>query len=470
MSSLPFEAVPNGPPVSRWFGFFPEFQKNALGFLTECRRYGDVVKLPFGHLGEILLRQPDLALHVLNHPDDVKHVLVTNQHNYTKAPVPPVETRIFGHGLLHSEGTQHHGHRRLLMPFFHGDHIIAYADTITKKATDALTRWELGSTQDIGREMGQLTLSIIWSVLFGREIGTEANLIAESLVVGQRLVDKQYNSIFAQMTPLWFPTKIHRKFARHHEALDALVLQMIRERRSGSAGSKNVLSLLCVATEENGQVLSEQAIRDELVTLILAGHETTANALTWTWFLLAQFRTVRTRLAEELAEVLEGRLPTVADLPRLVYTRMVWDEVLRLYPPAWTLHMRLAGAEDTLPSGDRLPQGAYVFLSPWSIQRDPRWFPDPNRFDPERFSPDAQKIRPPFSYFPFGGGGRRCLGESFAELEGILVLATLASHIQLRLIDGQVIQPDALFTLRPKTPILMTVQPAATGTLRTAQR
>ena len=456
--------------MSKWFGFFPEFRKDALGFLIECRRYGDVVKLPVGRVAEILLRQSDLAVYVLNHPDDVKHVLVTNQHNYVKAPVPPVEAKVFGHGLLHLEGAAHHAHRRLLLPFFHGDHIHAYADTITAKAADTVARWESGGTLDIGREMSRLTLSIIWSVLFGREMGSEAELITESLHAGHRLINKQYNSIFAQLTPLWFPTKLHREFARFHERLDGLVRRLIRERRAEATGRNDVLSLLCAATDEHGRSLSEEAIRDELVTLILAGHETTANALTWTWFLLSQFRTVRDRLRSELEEVLEGRLPTVRDLPRVVYAKMVWEESLRLYPPAWALHTRVAGEEDPLPSGARLPRGAYVLVSPWTMQRDPRWFPDPNRFDPERFSPESYKTRPPFSYFPFGGGGRRCVGESFAELEGVLILTTLASRSQLRLVEGQTILPDPLMTLRPKGPVLMTVQPVASHAASATER
>ena len=223
-----------------------------------------------------------------------------------------------------------------------------------------------------------------------------------------------------------------------------------------------MLSLLLAATDEAGQPLSDKEIRDELVTFLVAGHDTTATALSWTWFLLSQFRTVRTRLAHELETVLGNRLPTAADVPRLVYTKMIWDETLRLYPPAWLLHARKSRAEDRLPSGVFLPAGTRVFQSPWSMHRNARWFPDPDRFDPDRFSPEAKQTRPAFSYFPFGGGGRRCLGESFAELEGLLVLATLASKVRLRLIDGQTILPDPLMTLKPNVPVRMTVESVGT--------
>lgn len=220
----------------------------------------------------------------------------------------------------------------------------------------------------------------------------------------------------------------------------------------------DVLALLLAAKDTEGRPLSDDEIRDELMTFLLAGHETTANALTWTWFLLSQFRSVRERLAQELYDVLGDRLPTAADIARLRYTKMVWEESLRLYPPAWSLHTRVAHAEDRLPSGAVLPPGAWAFISPWSLQRNPRWFPDPNRFNPERFTEEATKTRPAFSYIPFGAGGRRCLGESFAELEGLLILATIASKVRLRLVDGQTILPDPVMTLRPNVPVQMIVQ------------
>jgi cytochrome P450 len=244
--------------------------------------------------------------------------------------------------------------------------------------------------------------------------------------------------------------------------MDDRIRSYIQNRRAALHENQDMLGLLLAATDEAGQPLSDKEIRDELVTFLLAGHETTANALTWTWFLLSQSRTVRVRLAHELETVLGNRLPTAADMPRLVYTKMVWDEALRLYPPAWLLHSRVSHTEDRLSSGALLPPGAMVFISPWSIHRNARWFPDPNRFDPDRFTPEAKQARPAFSYFPFGGGGRRCLGESFAELEGRLIVATLASKVYLRLIDGHTVLPDPLFTLRPNIPIHMTIESIGT--------
>lgn len=462
------QAIPatslSGPPVSRWFGFFPEFQHDSLGFLLRCHSYGDVVKLPMGLMAECLFRHSDLAMYFLNHPTDVKHVLVTNQQNYMKTQVPPGESRVFGKGMLHTEGETHHRQRRLFLPFFHGDHVASYAGLITEKAAALATNWHDDATIDIGREMTQLTLSVIWRLLFGQDVGSDATQVIEAMMAGHHLVSKQYNSMIAWVTPLWVPTTEHRKFSRSQQFLDARIRDLIQSRRASchQSQSQDVLSLLLAATDEAGQPLSDKEIRDELVTFLVAGHDTTATALTWTWFLLSQFPTVRTRLAHELATVLGNRLPTAADVPRLVYTKMIWDETLRLYPPAWLLHARKSRAEDRLPSGVLLPAGTRVFQSPWSMHRNVRWFPDPSQFDPDRFSPEAKQARPAFSYFPFGGGGRRCVGESFAEMEGLLVLATMASKVLLRLVEGQTILPDPLMTLKPNVPVHMTVESVGT--------
>lgn len=448
----------SGPPVSRWWGCFPELRRDTLGFLLHCQTYGDVVKLPMGLVVELLLRQRDAAMYVLNHPADVKHVLVTNQDNYRKAPVAPAESRIFGQGVLHTEGEIHHRQRRLFLPFFHGNHVTAYIDLLTGKAHDLVAQWQEGRTVDIGQEMAQLTLSVIWRLLFGQDVRAESDTIREAISAGQRLIKLQYDSLLASVIPLWVPLPRHRRFTRGFRVIEARIFRLIRERRMAAEQHDDVLSLLLRATDTDGRPLSEEEVRDELMTFLLAGHETTANALTWTWFLLSQFQSVRERLSHELNEVVGNRLPTAADVPRLRYTKMVWEESLRLYPPAWTLHTRLAHAQDRLPSGAVLPPGAWVFISPWSLHRNARWFPDPNRFDPERFSEEAQRTRPPFSYIPFGAGGRRCLGESFAELEGLLILATIASKVCLRLVDGQTIHPEPVMTLRPDVPVQMIVQ------------
>lgn len=448
----------SGPPVSRWWGCFPELRRDTLGFLIRCQTYGNVTKLPLGLVLELLLRKRGASTYVLNHPADVKHVLVTNQNNYRKAPVPPVESRIFGQGVLHTEGDMHHQQRRLFLPFFHGNHVAAYADLITGQAHQITMRWQNNATVDIRQEMTQLTLSIIWRLLFGQDVGPETGIIRETIEVGQSLIKLQYDSLLASLTPLWVPTTLHRRFNHGFRSMEAMIHRSIHERRMDAHQHDDILSLLLSATDAAGRPLKDEEIRDELMTLLLAGHETTANALTWTWFLLSQSRSIQERLTHELDTVVGDRLPTITDVPRLRYAKMVWEESLRLYPPAWSLHTRVAQAEDHLPSGAQLPSGAWIFISPWNLHRNPRWFPDPNRFDPERFSEGAAQSRLPYAYIPFGAGGRRCLGESFAELEGLLILATVASRFRLCLVDGQTIQPEPVMTLRPNIPITMIVQ------------
>lgn len=454
--AIPAAAL-SGPPVSRWFGFFPLFQEDSLGFLLRCHAYGDVVKLPMGRMVGLFLRERDPAMYLLNHPADVRHVLVVNQEAYTKAPVPPVESHIFGAGVLHSEGAHHHRQRRLLLPFFHGDHVASFTGLITEQTAALVDTWHDGATIDIGREMTRLTLSVIWRLLFGQDVGSEATAIMNTIAAGQHLIKLQYDSLLARLTPLWVPTRLHRQFSRGYRRLDTMVRRIIHARRSMPDQNRDLLALLLSAADEAGRPLGHKHIRDELVTFLLAGHETTANALTWAWFLLAQDRAAEAQLTRELESVLDDRLPTAADVGRLAYTKMVWEETLRLYPPAWLLHTRTSREADKLPSGVLLAPRSRIFISPWSLHRNARWFPDPNRFDPSRFTEEAKRARPVFSYLPFGGGGRRCLGESFAHLEGVLILATVASKVRLRITEGQTAIPAPLMTLRPQGPVYMTV-------------
>ena len=444
-----------GPPVSHWWGCSRELRRDTLGFLLRCQTYGDVVKLPMGRVVELLLRQRDAAMYLLNHPADVKHVLVTNQDNYRKGLVPPVESRIFGQGVLHTEGDTHHTQRRLFLPFFHKHHVTAYSSLITETARACVAQWQDEMMIDVGGDMAHLTLSIIWRLLFGQDLQSDAGLIRESISAGQRLIKLQYDSLLASLIPLWIPIPRHRRFMRGFGVIEETIVHLIRDRQHSSEHQNDVLSLLLAAKDDHGHPLSEREIRDELMTFLLAGHETTANALTWTLLLLSQAEPVWERLVCELKDVLGDRPPDATDLPRLRYLKMVWDESLRLYPPAWSLHTRLAHKEDRLPSGAILPPGSWAFISPWNLHRNPRWFPDPTRFDPERFSEEISRTRSPFSYIPFGAGGRRCLGESFAELEGLLILATIASHVHLRLLDGQTIQPEPGMTLHPNLPVHM---------------
>ena len=233
----------SGPPVSRWWGCFPDLRRDTLGFLIQCQAYGDVVKLPMGLVVKLLLRQRDAAMYVLNHPTDVKHVLVTNQDNYRKAPVPPVESRIFGQGVLHTEGETHHRQRRVLLPFFHGNHVTAYTNLITRQARDRVALWQDGTTVDIGLEMAHLTLSVIWRLLFSQDVRSESDPIRDAISVGQSLIKLQYDSLLASVTPLWVPIPRHRRFTRGFRMIEERLFQFIHERRIAAEPHDDVLSL-----------------------------------------------------------------------------------------------------------------------------------------------------------------------------------------------------------------------------------
>src|SRR5262249_12361349 len=271
-SRMTNQAIPvtslSGPPVSRWFGFFPEFRADSLGFLLRCHAYGDVVKLPMSQMAELLFRRSDLAMYFLNHPDDIKHVLVTNQHNYAKTRVPPGESRVFGKGVSHTEGETHHHQRRLFLPFFHGNHVTSYAGLTTEEAAALATSWHDGAIVDIGREMIQLTLSVIWRLLFGREVSSDAPQVVEAMMAGHRLLSQQYRSPLAWIMPLWVPTAQRREFSRGQEFVDAKFKSFVQSRRATPQESQDILGLLLSATDEAGQPLSDQEIRDELSTFL----------------------------------------------------------------------------------------------------------------------------------------------------------------------------------------------------------
>jgi len=445
-------SVFSGPPVSRWRGPFPELRRDTLGFLLHCQTYGDVVKLPLGLVLELLLRQRDAAMYVLNHPADVKHVLVANQDNYRKAPVAPAESRIFGQGVLHTEGEMHHHQRRLLLPFFHGSHVTAYTDLITSKTQDFLGHWRDGTIIDIGQEMAYVTLSVIWRLLFGREVGTEADTIRETIAVGQSLIKLQYDSLLATLIPLWVPIPTHRRLTRGLGAMESMIHRFMEERRASSHRNEDVLSLLLAATDMDGRQLSDEEIRDELMTFLLAGHETTANAMSWFWYLMAQHDEARERMLDEIDGALGPRRPTADDLSRLPWTTACLQESQRYFSAVWTLARR--AIEDDVIGGHHIRRGTTVLIPIHHIHHDPRWWPEPETFDPGRFCP-PDKDRPRSAYLPFGGGRRICIGQSFALMEMVLMAAIMSQRFTFDLAPGHPVELEATLTLRPKNGIHM---------------
>ena len=436
-----------GPQNGRFSLNFISFRRNPLSFLQRlAQQYGDFVAFRMG--GQHMF--------LANHPDYVREVLVTHNSNFIKGRALQRAKRLLGHGLLTSEGDLHRRQRLLVQPAFHRKRIASYGQVMVQHADRASARWKNGDTFEMGHEMARLTLGIVSKTLFDADVDSEADEIGEAMTS----ILQMFNLLmfpFAELIEK-LPLPQVRRYERMRARLDSTIYRIIDERRRSGEDRGDLLSILLLAQdEESGSGgMSDTQVRDEALTLFLAGHETTANALTWTWYLLSQHPEVEKKLHAELDEVLRGGLPTFEDIPRLAYTEMIVAESIRLYPPAWAIG-RKALSEQRIGTYV-VPADAIVLLSPFVTHRDARFFPDPERFDPERWTPEAKEARNPFCYFPFGGGPRRCIGEGFAWAEGILVLAALASRWRARLIAGQVIEPRALITLRPKQGIQMTIE------------
>jgi cytochrome P450 len=424
------------------------FRRDPLRFLTRlAREHGDIVSFRLG---------PQRAL-LLNHPELIKDALVTRADYFHKGRALQRSKRLLGEGLLTSEGEHHRRQRRLAQPAFHRKRIESYGAVMVEYAARDSARWRAGETLDMTHEMMHLTLAIVGKTLFDADVESEADEIGGALTELLELFQMLLLPYSEYLERL--PLPANRRFTRARAKLDAVIYRIINERRASGADRGDLLSMLLLAQDEEGASggMTDEQIRDEALTIFLAGHETTANALAWTWYLLAQNPDAEARLHAELDAVLVGgRLPTVADLPQLSYTEMVLAESMRLYPPAWTIG-RLAVREYAV--GEHVaPEGTLVLLSQYVMHRDPRFFPDPLRFDPERFAPEAKEARPPYAYFPFGGGARRCIGEGFAWMEGTLIIAAIARRWRMRLVPEHPVITHPRMTLRAKHGIKMALE------------
>ncbi len=424
-----------------------QFRRKPIEFLSHAaRRYGDVVHFRFG----------PQSVFLLNHPDLIRDVLVTYDQSFIKGRGLERAKRLLGEGLLTSEGAFHRRQRRLVQPAFHRQRVQAYGSIMTQYANDFQLLWSEGSVLEMDREMMRLTLSVVAKALFDTELSGEAREIGEALTTAIGLWRRMMLPFAEYLEKLPLPS--NRKFERARDRLDTLIYRIIEQRRVDGKDHGDLLSMLLSVqdSEGDGGGMTDRQLRDELLTLFLAGHETTANALTWTWYLLSQYPEVEHHFHQELDSVLGDRLPEFGDLTKLVYTEKVLAESMRLYPPAWIIGRRAIKKCD-LPSCS-IPSGALVLLSQFLMHRDERFFPNPMHFDPERWTGEAKAARPKFSYFPFGGGSRQCIGEAFAWMEGVLLLATIARRWRPRLVPGHPIALQPLVTLRPKYGIRMIVE------------
>jgi cytochrome P450 len=413
------------------------FRRDSLGLVTRvAREYGDIAHATLGWK----------HLYLLNHPDYVRDVLVTHHRRFTGLAFEAAK-RIIGEGLLSAQGEAHRRQRRLVQPAFHRDRLPAYGSTMVAHAQRWRDRQHDGAVVAVRPEMRRLTLGIVGETMFGSTDGTTADEVREYINSGGRLFGPLTFFFAPFMERLPLPSA--RRFIAARQRLDARVYRMLHERRASGVDRGDLLSMLLLAqdTEGDGQGLTDGQIRDEVVTVFLAGHETTASALTWSWYLLAQHPEAQQRLHAELDEVLDDRPPTLDDLPRLPYTSGVFAEALRLYPAAAMIFRR---ALEDHPVGEYvIPKGGIVILSQYAMHRDPRFYPNPDAFDPDRWAPEVRDSRPRYSYFPFGGGPRVCIGEGFATMEGVLVLASIAQRWRPRLLAEQPAKLDPRLGTRP---------------------
>jgi len=431
-----------GPKGSYFLGNTIDFAKDPLGFLTHCGRdYGDIVPLRFGLKKGCFLAQPKYIEAVLQE----REVFSKN------TPAWNVLKSLIGNGLLTSEGEFWQRQRRLLQPAFYQQRIATYGKIMVDYTEQQIRTWQTEEVRDIHQEMTRLTFNIVTKTLFNVDLaGTEARTIAETLDVMMQWFTARRKQAFLPLD--WLPTAINRRYQRALKVMDQKIYQLIQQRRSSNLDSGDLLSMLIAVRDEvDGSQMTDRQLRDELVTLIMAGHETTANALSWTWMLLSQSSEVEAKLLQELQHVLAGRSPTVADLPQLSYAQQIIKEAMRLYPPVYSIG-RSANRAYNL-DGYQLPAGCVIVFSPWVTHRHPQYFSNPEQFQPDRWAGDLEKQLPKCVYFPFGDGPRICIGKNFALMEATLLLATIAQKFQLTLQSDQPIVPAPSITLRPKNGI-----------------
>jgi cytochrome P450 len=454
LSSLP---PPPGPRFRTPLGLMAAIRRDILRLFTESvEQYGQVVSY----------RAPSVQLYLLAHPDHIRRVLQDNNRNYWKGRVFERLKRIAGNGILFSDGDVWRRQRKLAQPAFAKSRLVGMDRWMVEPAQGLLARWEKRYAEsarkgddlvlEVTHDMSGLALEIVTRALFGSDFAISPAEFRANLDVAVEYAN--YLIMTFLPAPLWLPTPRNRQALRTRRYLHQTLDRLVADRREKGTSSEDLLGMLIAARDdETDEGMDDRQLRDELITFINAGHETTAVALSWTWYVLSRHPEVERRLHEELDSVLGGRSPTHADLPSLPFTRAVVDETLRLYPPAWGVGRESIDADEM--GGYRIEARAGIFLSPWTTHRHPGLWDAPDRFDPERFLGDELRKKPRYAYFPFGGGPRMCIGSSFALMELVLVLATLAQRVRLRLLPGHPVVPDPIFTLRPKHGLRMTLEP-----------
>ncbi|WP_435011204.1 cytochrome P450 [Tundrisphaera lichenicola] len=434
----PRKSIPG--PKGHWLkGNLSQFSADRLGFLDRCARdFGDVVALRFAHRKIV----------VVNHPDLVEEVLVTRNRQFIKHFALRLAKNTMGEGLLTSEGDFWRRQRRLSQPAFHREKVAGHASVMVEYADRMLRGWLDGQRRDVQADMMRLTLEIIAKCLFDADVSADSADASAAMETVLRCFTARVDRLLP--VPDFLPTPINLRLRRAMKRLDGIIYQVISDRRSMKEDRGDLLSMLLEANdpvEEGGAGMTDRQLRDEAMTLFMAGHETTANTLAWVWLLLSGHPEVEAKLHAELDEVLPDRLPTIADLPRLPYTERVVTEALRIYPTVWLLGRE--AIEPTEVGGHPIAPGTTIYMSQWVIHRDPRWFDDPLAFRPDRWLDGLARKIPRYAYFPFGGGPRICIGNAFAMMEATLLLATIARKFRPRVLHPEKVVLQPTMTLRP---------------------
>ncbi len=431
-------------PKPRFPGEFLLQRRDMLGLLEGLARdYGDAVCIQTA-------RGP---LFFFNHPDAVREVLQNQSDHLVKSRALEFAKQVLGEGLLTSEDPLHRRQRALMQPAFHHKRVRSYAESMTHYALEMRGGWKGGEVVDIHREMMALALAIVGKTLFNAEVGPETAAVEEAMNAVMPLFHRAFLPWGDFLGRLPLPAT--RRFHRAKMVLDATISRIMDEhKRAGDSG--DLMSMLLQSQDENGAPMSDRQVGDEALTAFLAGHETTANALTYTWFLLAQHPEIEAKLHAEIQAILQGRAPTMDDVPNLKYTQQVFAEALRLYPPAWAIGRR--ATRDCEIFGFPIPANSIILVSQWTMNRDARFWPNPLNFNPENFSEEAKTSRPKFAYFPFGSGPRTCIGEAFANVEGTLLIATIAQKWRMKRVSKKPLRLQPLITLRPKNPVRMRLE------------
>ena len=439
-------SFPPGPKGNLILGVMSEFNRDTLGFIARCQKYGDVVSMRFLYL----------TAYFLFNPDDIEYVVSTNAKNFIKSrnQRSPFFQRLVGNGLLTSEGEVWKRQRRLAQPAFHRQRINSYGEVMATFARRTISEWREGEVRDIHRDMMRLTLEIVVKTLFNADVSADADKVG-------RVLSQIVKPFASQATIKWIldnrlPTTNHRRFDRAAREIDAIVYRIIADRRQSGLDEGDLLSMLLQAHDEDGSWMTDRQLRDEVMTLFLAGHETTALTLSWAWYLLARNPEAERIFHAELDEVLGKRLPTIEDLSRLKYTERIAKESMRLYPPAYALGRE--ALEECEIGGFRVAPKTQIFMFQWVTQRDPRFFSEPDRFYPERWTDEFVSSLPKYAYFPFGGGPRFCIGNTFAMMEIVLVLATIGQQFRFSLLPNHPVTVLPAMSLRPRDGIHVVVE------------